>query len=335
MELPEVEVMRRDLEKDVVGRRIKTVEVKGSKNAMRVIRRHAKRKDFTSRLEGTKIQRVERRGKYLLFYLDSGDVVVMHFGMSGQFQRGTGRVALAPHTHVVITFQQGGDLRFADPRTFGEMFVTAGDDLAKVKELAHIAIDPLDQVFTWQSFQYLLAEKAAKMKQLLMDQKFISGLGNIYSDEVLFHAGLRYDRMSNTLSSQEVRRLYRAIQEVLQESIKAPGDDPRRRGLRRPVRQAGRVRRGAEGVRTRGAAVPAMPHADPEREDLRAPGILLPAVPELIFVSRSWRRPRACARSRGPRRPDAGRRRGSSTPGPRRGGRAAPRPAPSPPRSSR
>ncbi len=223
MELPEVEVMRRDLEKDVVGRRIKAVEVKGTKNAMRAIRRHPKRKDFTSRLEGTKIQRVERRGKYLLLFLDSGDVVVTHFGMSGQFQRGTGRVALAPHTHIVLTFQQGGDLRFLDPRTFGEMFVTAGDELAKVKELAHIAIDPLDQVFTWQSFQYLLAEKAAKMKQLLMDQKFISGLGNIYSDEVLFHAGLRYDRMSNTLSSQEVRRLYRAIQEIMQESIKARG----------------------------------------------------------------------------------------------------------------
>jgi formamidopyrimidine-DNA glycosylase len=223
VELPEVEVMRRDLEKDVIGRRIKTAEVKGSKNAMRVIRRHGKRKEFTSRLVGTKIQRIERRGKYLLLFLDSGDAVVTHFGMSGRFQRGTGRVALAPHTHVIMTFQQGGDLRFIDPRTFGEMFVTAGDDLGKVKEIAHIAIDPLDQVFTWQSFQYLLAEKAAKMKTLLMDQKFISGLGNIYSDEVLFHAGLRYDRMSNTLSSQEVRRLYRAIQEIVQDSIKARG----------------------------------------------------------------------------------------------------------------
>jgi formamidopyrimidine-DNA glycosylase len=95
--------------------------------------------------------------------------------------------------------------------------------MGKVKDLQHIAIDPLDQVFTWPAFQYLLAEKAAKMKQLLMDQKFISGLGNIYSDEVLFGAGLRYDRMSNTLSSQEVRRLYRAIQEVLQEAIKMRG----------------------------------------------------------------------------------------------------------------
>jgi formamidopyrimidine-DNA glycosylase len=223
VELPEVEVMRRDLEKDVVGRRIKAAEVKSSRNAMRVIRRHAKRKDFTARLEGRKLTKVERRGKYVLLHLDSGDVWITHFGMSGQFQRGNGRVVLEPHTHVVVTFQQGGDLRFVDPRTFGEMFVTGGDELGKVKELQHIAIDPLDQVFTWPTFQYLLAERATKMKQLLMDQKFISGLGNIYSDEVLFAAGLRYDRVSNTLSSQEVRRLYRAIQETLQEAIKMRG----------------------------------------------------------------------------------------------------------------
>ena len=223
MELPEVEVMRRDLEKDVVGRRVKTAEVKGSRNAMRVIRRHGKRKDFTSRMEGRKLTKVERRGKYVLLHLDSGDVLVVHFGMSGQFQRGNGRVAIEPHTHVVFTFQQGGDLRFIDPRTFGEMFVTSADELGKVKELQHIAIDPLDQVFTWPTFQYLLAQRGAKMKQLLMDQKFISGLGNIYSDEVLFAAGLRYDRLSDTLSSQEVRRLYRAIQETLQEAIKLRG----------------------------------------------------------------------------------------------------------------
>ena len=223
MELPEVEVMRRDLEKDVVGRRIKTAEVKGSRNAMRVIRRHGKRKDFTSRLVGRKLTKVERRGKYVLLHLDSGDALVTHFGMSGQFQRGNGRVVIEPHTHVVLTFQQGGDIRFIDPRTFGEMFVTTADELGKVKELQHIAIDPLDQVFTWPTFQYLLAQRGAKMKQLLMDQKFISGLGNIYSDEVLFAAGLRYDRLSDTLSSQEVRRLYRAIHDTVQDAIKMRG----------------------------------------------------------------------------------------------------------------
>jgi formamidopyrimidine-DNA glycosylase len=223
VELPEVEVMRRDLEKDVIGRRVKEAEVRPSKNAMRVIRRHAKRKEFTSRLEGRKITKVDRQGKYILLGLDDGSVLVAHFGMSGQFIRGNKRTPVAPHTHVVITFTQGGDLRFVDPRTFGELFVAAPDELGKVKELNHIAIDPLDQVFTWPAFQMRLAEKASRMKALLMDQKFISGLGNIYSDEVLFAAGLRYDRMSDTLSSQEVRRLYRAVQETLQDAIRFRG----------------------------------------------------------------------------------------------------------------
>ena len=223
MELPEVEVMRRDLEKDVVGRKIAEVEVRPSKNAMRAIRRHAKRKDFTDLLVGRKVAKVERRGKYLLLGLDDGGILVVHFGMSGQFLRATKRVPLPPHTHVVITFLQGGDLRFVDPRTFGEIFVTSADGLGKVKELQHIAIDPLDHVFTWNAFGGALVSRKAKLKQLLMDQKFISGLGNIYSDEVLFHAGLRYDRMSDTVSSQEVRRLYRALQEVLQEAIRHRG----------------------------------------------------------------------------------------------------------------
>jgi formamidopyrimidine-DNA glycosylase len=223
VELPEVEVMRRDLEKDVVGRKVAESEVRPSRNAMRVIRRHAKRKEFTDRLLGRKFTKAERRGKYVLLHMDNGDVLVTHFGMSGQFLRGNKRVALPAHTHVVITFQQGGDLRYVDPRTFGEMFVATSDELGKVKELQHIAIDPLDHVFTWNAFGAALAQRATKMKQLLMDQKFVSGLGNIYSDEVLFTAGLRYDRMSDSLSSQEVRRLYRAMQEVLQEAIRFRG----------------------------------------------------------------------------------------------------------------
>jgi formamidopyrimidine-DNA glycosylase len=229
VELPEVEVMRRDLEKDVVGKRIKVVEVRPSPNSLRVIRRHAKpgkrgvRKEFGSMLVGHRITKVERKGKYLLLHLDGGSVLVVHFGMSGQFVRATKRQALPAHTHVVITFQQGGDMRFIDPRTFGEMFVTTADDVGKVKELAHIAIDPLEDTFTWLAFGELLAQRAAKLKPLLMDQKFISGLGNIYSDEVLFAAGLRHDRMSNTLSSGEVRRLYRAVQETVQEAIRHRG----------------------------------------------------------------------------------------------------------------
>jgi hypothetical protein len=145
VELPEVEVMRRDLERDVVGKKIKDVDVKASKNAMRVIRRHKTRKEFTSRLAGRKITKVERRGKYILMHLDGGDVLVVHFGMSGQLQRANGRVALPPHTHVVFTFQQGGDLRYVDPRTFGELFVASTDELGKVKRVIEKQ-SPIDEV---------------------------------------------------------------------------------------------------------------------------------------------------------------------------------------------
>jgi formamidopyrimidine-DNA glycosylase len=223
VELPEVEVLRRDLDKDVVGKRIKGVEVRPQRNAMRVIRRHARRKEFSDRLATKKIVKVDRKGKYVLMQLEGGDVLVVHFGMSGQLLRGTKRQPIAPHTHVIIDFTQGGDLRFVDPRTFGEMFVTAADELGKVKELDHVAIDPLEDTFTWQQFSAELARRAAKLKSLLMDQRFISGLGNIYSDEVLFAAGLRYDHMSDALSSQEVRRLYRAIREIVQDAIRFRG----------------------------------------------------------------------------------------------------------------
>ena len=223
VELPEVEVVRRDLEKEVVGKRIKEVDVRPQRNAMRIIRRHARRKEFEDRLAGVKITKVDRRGKYILMFLDDGDVLIVHFGMSGQLLRGTKRQSLPQHTHVVIEFAQGGDLRYVDPRTFGEMFVAAVDELGNIHELDHIAIDPLEDTFTWQEFSYELARRAAKLKPLLMDQKFVSGLGNIYSDEVLFAAGLRHDRMSDTLSSQEVRRLYRAMRETLQDAVRFRG----------------------------------------------------------------------------------------------------------------
>ncbi|HEX9235948.1 MAG TPA: bifunctional DNA-formamidopyrimidine glycosylase/DNA-(apurinic or apyrimidinic site) lyase [Actinomycetota bacterium] len=223
MELPEVEVVRRDLEKEVVGKRIKEADVRPQRNAMRIIRRHARRKEFSDRVAGKKITKVDRKGKYVLVHLEDGDVLVVHFGMTGQFLRGTKRQSLPPHTHVVIDFVQGGDLRFIDPRTFGEMFVATADELGKIRELDHIAIDPLEDTFTWQEFSAELARRGAKLKPLLMDQKFVSGLGNIYSDEVLFAAGLRYDRMSESLSSQEVRRLYRAMREVVQDAIRYRG----------------------------------------------------------------------------------------------------------------
>ena len=220
-ELPEVETLRRDLEKEVAGKRIRQVEVTG----MRSIRRHPNKKHFISKLEGHKLSSVERKGKYLLLRLDGGDVLVVHLGMSGQLLRAKGsKEPVDKHTHVVFTFTQGGQLRFVDPRTFGELFVTTPDELeAQVPELAHLGFDPVDDMMSWTRFGDLLAARKAKLKVLLMDQKFVAGIGNIYSDEILFAAGLRYDRLSDSLSSQEVRRLYRAMVETLQDAIKHRG----------------------------------------------------------------------------------------------------------------
>jgi formamidopyrimidine-DNA glycosylase len=220
-ELPEVETIRRDLDKEVVGKRMKAVEAHG----LRSIRRHSSKKSFVGALEGKKISGVERRGKYLLLRLEGGTALVIHLGMSGQLIRAKGvREPVEKHTHVIITFTQGGQLRFVDPRTFGELFVTAVDELEhEVPELADLGMDPLEQVVSWTTFGGQLQRRRTKLKALLMDQRFLAGIGNIYSDEILFNAGLRWDRSSETLSSSEVRRLYRAMVETLQEAVKHRG----------------------------------------------------------------------------------------------------------------
>jgi len=220
-ELPEVEVLRRDLDHEVVGRKIKSVEV----NGLRSVRRHKTKKAFISRLEGRKITKVERRGKYLLLHIEGGEALVVHLGMSGQLRRARSvREKVPKHTHVVITFTQGGQLRFVDPRTFGEMFVVPLDEIDdRVEALAHLGIDPLATTMSWNHFGRLVAQRKCRLKAMLMDQKFLAGIGNVYSDEILFAAGLRFDRESDSLSNQEIRRLYRAIGEILQEAVKHRG----------------------------------------------------------------------------------------------------------------
>jgi formamidopyrimidine-DNA glycosylase len=190
----------------------------------RSIRRHKSGPEFRARLEGRKIASIRRAGKYLLLGLDDEDILVVHLGMSGQLLRAKGpKEPLDRHTHVVITFTQGGQLRFVDPRTFGEMFVTSVDELETVPELSHLGFDPLEDVMSWARFGQLLADRHMALKTLLMDQKFVAGIGNLYSDEILFAAGLRYDRGSDSLSAQEIRRLYRAMVETLSEAVKYRG----------------------------------------------------------------------------------------------------------------
>jgi formamidopyrimidine-DNA glycosylase len=218
-ELPEVETIRHDLDREVTGRRIKSVEVIGTRSV-----RRGTKKAFITRLEGAKITGAKRRGKYLVLTLDTKEWLVVHLRMSGQLLLAAAKDPKPKHTHVVITFQQGGQLRFVDPRTFGEMFVVHPDQIPdEAPELGQFGFDPVDDPISWITFGHLLLARRMLLKSFLTDQGIVAGIGNIYSDEILHAAGLRYDRPSGSLSPQEMRRLYRSVIEVLAEAIKARG----------------------------------------------------------------------------------------------------------------
>ena len=221
-ELPEVETIRRDLQGEVVNRKIKSVEVRNG----RTVSRHASAKAFRAQLEGRSIASINRSGTYLLLVLDDGATLVIHLGVTGQLHKVKNvKEVKAPHTHAVITFTQGGQLRFVDPKTFGELFVSAAPDEGgqPLPELVHLGFDPLEDIMSWEKFWVLLSSHKSTLKALLLNQDFVAGIGTMYADEILFAAGLRYDRQSNSLSSQEVRRLYRSMVETLAEAVKRRG----------------------------------------------------------------------------------------------------------------
>src|ERR1041385_4678533 len=180
-ELPEVEVIRRDLETEIVGARIRSVQVRHTKNAMRVIRRHRTRRELEEPLTGATVTSVDRRGKYLIVRLDRDQALVIHLGMSGQLLRTAAKAGYENHTHVVFDIGPGDQLRYVDPRSFGELFVSTLADGGEVPELRLLGLDPLEHQLSWPHFHRLLSERRMKLKSLLMDQRMIAGIGTIYS----------------------------------------------------------------------------------------------------------------------------------------------------------
>jgi formamidopyrimidine-DNA glycosylase len=219
-ELPEIEVLRRDLEREVVGKKVKTVEAR----SMAAIGRYNNRKAFAGQLEGAKIVGVARRGSALLLALDENRTLVILLGEGGRLRRFGGKAAGLPAPEVTITFTQHGALQFADPTGTGEMFVTPNDLLTEaLPELAALGIDPVEEPISWTRFADVILRRKMKMKTLLTDPTIIAGIGDVYADEILFNAGIRHDRLSDTLSSQEIRRLYRSVVETLHDAIKHRG----------------------------------------------------------------------------------------------------------------
>ena len=220
-ELPEVEVVRRGLERGVVGRTVREVEATGARS----IRRHRSAAAFAEPLVGRTVRAVDRRGKYLLFRLDDDAVLVAHLRMSGQLLLEPDPTAeRAKHTHVVLTFVDGGQLRFVDPRTFGELFVSATRTRdGEVVELARLGPEPLDPATTPSVLGERLTPRRTRLKTALLDQHVIAGIGNIYSDEIAFRAGLRHDHRTDALTDDEVLALHGAMVSVLADAVDLGG----------------------------------------------------------------------------------------------------------------
>ena len=219
-ELPEVETVRQGLSTWVTGRTIGTVEV----HHPRAVRRHLPGdRHFADVLTGRTVIDVARRGKYLWLPLDSGDAIIGHLGMSGQLLMQPAEAPDEVHLRVRFTFTDGGaQLRFIDQRTFGGLSVSEGGAELPA-EIAHIARDPIDPLFSDEAFVTALRRKRTEVKRALLDQTLISGVGNIYADEALWRARLHGARPTDALTKPAAMRLLTHVRDVLGAAIVAGG----------------------------------------------------------------------------------------------------------------
>lgn len=216
-ELPEVETIKRDLKKQLIGKKITQIEIR----LPRMIRKHSAATEVKQRLEGRIIVEMERRGKFLLCVLDSDDVLVLHLGMTGQLLYSTSPRPFEAdkYTHVIFHFDNADRLLFRDIRQFGQVFVISKRQL---EERLNLGPEPLSTLFTEKELKRIL-RRPTKIKQLLMDQKRIAGIGNIYSDEILYSARIHPLRQASSLTQSDIHRLRTAILDVLKEGIALRG----------------------------------------------------------------------------------------------------------------
>jgi formamidopyrimidine-DNA glycosylase len=225
-ELPEVEVVRRGLERWAVGRTIAAVEVRHP----RAIRRHLDGpEDFAARVAGLSLLSAERRGKFLWLPLgDTGEAVTGHLGMSGQLLLQPPGTPDEKHLRIRFTFTDGGpELRFVDQRTFGGMAIEALEKdrhgVVVPASVAHIARDALDPEFDVGFFHSELRRRDTGLKRALLDQTRVSGIGNIYADEALWTARLHYDKPTSKMRRPDTDRVLAAARDVMNAALAVGG----------------------------------------------------------------------------------------------------------------
>lgn len=220
-ELPEVEMIRRSLEDKIVGKAIIKVQVKTPEIVS------LDSKEFEHELVCQVIEKLDRRGKYLLICLKGNKILVVHFGMSGRLFYSQSNKELDKHTHVIITLNDGCNLRYEDTRKLGKLQLIGRGELDSIIGPAKLGPEPLDKTFTKKALEEKLRSRQKQIKALLLDQKFIAGFGNIYSTEVLFRAKIHPASKANTLlvTPRKVELLYKAMREIICEAINAGGTD--------------------------------------------------------------------------------------------------------------
>ncbi|MBA2848474.1 bifunctional DNA-formamidopyrimidine glycosylase/DNA-(apurinic or apyrimidinic site) lyase [Thermosulfuriphilus ammonigenes] len=214
-ELPEVETVVRDLKPRLTGRRISGLKVLLPK----LLRQ--KPAEF-NRIIGHKILGLSRRGKLILIHLSGDLTLIVHLKLTGRLVHGKNQ---PDHTHVIFEFDNGSRLFYADLRQFGFLDLVPTSRLKTHQALASLGPEPFD--ISEEEFLSILSRSRRKIKALLLDQNLIAGLGNIYTDEALFRAGIHPERPANTLTAEEARRLLEAIRQVLKEAISARGSSVR------------------------------------------------------------------------------------------------------------
>ena len=221
-ELPEVETVRLGLAGVLEGRRLVGVRL------MRPDLRFPFPDGFEDRLRGRRVERLNRRGKFLLMDLDNRATLIAHLGMSGRF-----RIYLSDppelerHDHVVFDIEGGASVRFNDPRRFGFMDLTDTDGLAEYAMLNNMGPEPLANDFNGPVLARRLKGRRMPIKAALLDQTVVAGLGNIYVSEALFRAGLSPKRTAATVQGGRAEKLARAIRDVLGDAIAAGGSSLR------------------------------------------------------------------------------------------------------------
>jgi formamidopyrimidine-DNA glycosylase len=220
LELPEIETLRRDLEREAVGKKIKSAEAV----LLKSLPRHKTRKSFEDSLTGAKITAAERVGLQLLLRLDNDHTLVIALGENGRITRAASKDKHTEDTVAVITLDKVGDLRILDKNGTSAIHAVTNDELASVlPDPSQLGLDLHVKPVSWVEFGRLVMSKRMPLKLLLTDESIFIGIGEIYSNEILFDAGLRHDRMCTELSTQEIRRLYRAVVGILHDAIKYGG----------------------------------------------------------------------------------------------------------------